>query len=180
MGNKISPHGIRLGINKDWDSRWYPPTKKEWSTWLMEDVKIRDLIMKNEREWAIGKLIIEKTTKYLHVIIHTAKPAIILGDSGKNAKQLEKTIERVTKNSKDRVVKVEVMEIENPDKNARIVANEIAIALENRSPFRTAQKFAIRKVMKSGAKGIKTRVSGRLGGVDMARSEGYTQGVVPL
>jgi small subunit ribosomal protein S3 len=93
---------------------------------------------------------------------------------------LEKTIEREVKNPKSRVVKVEVIQIESPELNARIIGNEIAIALENRAPFRTAQKFAIRKVMKAGAKGIKTRVSGRLGGVDMARSEGYTEGVVPL
>jgi len=180
MGQKINPHSIRLGINKDWDSKWYPPTNREWATWLSEDIKIRNLIMINERDWAIGRLVIEKTTKYLTIIIHTAKPAIVLGPNGESVKKLEKKLERLTKNKKTRVIKVEVIEITNPDLSARIVANEIAIALENRSPFRTAQKFAIRKVMRSGAKGIKTRVSGRLGGVEMARSEGYTQGVVPL
>ncbi len=180
MGQKINPISIRLGINKDWDSNWYPPKDSLWAPWLKEDVVIRNFVLKNERDWAIGKLAIEKSISHLHVIIHTAKAAVVLGDGGKRAKELEKQIEKITKNPKGRVVKVEVIEITEPDLNATIMANEIAIALESRAPFRIAQKFAIRKIMKAGAKGVKTKVSGRLGGVEMARSEGYTFGVVPL
>lgn len=179
MGQKVSPHGMRLGINKDWEAKWFAPSKVEWYEWLLEDVKIRNIIMEKERPWLIGKLVIEKTKKNLKIEIHTAKPGAVLGNGGENVKALEKKLKK-TLNLKDKIVKVDVIEIKNPDLNARIIANEIAIALENRAPFRMAQKFAIRKVMRSGAKGIKTSVSGRLNGVDMARTEGYTHGIVPL
>ncbi len=179
MGQKVNPNGIRLGIVREWNSKWYASNKKEWALWLGEDYKIRKFLEKHVRDWFISSIIIERTVANIRVIITTTKPGIILGKNGENAKKLEKQLSIVTKKD-NKTLKIDINEEKNPDLSALIIANEIAVALENRTQFRIAQKKVIRRVMKAGAKGIKTKVSGRLNGVDMARSEGYSEGVVPL
>lgn len=178
MGQKANPVALRLGINKDWNSRWYAPDTKTWSLWLIQDKQIRKYLEKHDKDWMLSTIEIDRTTSEIKVIINTAKPGIVLGEDGKNMPLIEKEISKIIKN-KEIKIEVEVKEIPNPDLDAKIIANEIAIALENRTPFRMAQKRVLMKVMRAGAKGIKTQVSGRLNGVDMARTEGYSEGIVP-
>lgn len=178
MGQKANPIALRLGINRDWNSRWYAPDNKTWSLWLVQDKQIRKYLDKYTKEWALSAIEIDRTTSEIKVTINTAKPGVVLGEEGKNVPSIEKEISKIIRN-KEMNIEVKVVEVPNPDLDAKIIANEIAISLENRSPFRIAQKRAIAKVMRSGAKGIKTQVSGRLNGVDMARTEGYSEGVVP-
>lgn len=178
MGQKANPVALRLGINKDWNSRWYAPDTKTWSLWLIQDKQIRTYFNKNVKEWALSAIEIDRTTSEIKVTINTAKPGVVLGEEGKNIPLFEKEISKVIRN-KDIKIEVNVKEIANPDLDANVIANEIAVALENRTPFRTAQKRVLARVMRAGAKGIKTQVSGRLNGVDMARTEGYSEGIVP-
>ena len=175
MGQKVSPVGLRVGINKDWGSKWF--ATKDYATYLHEDIKIRDLLNKSLKEAVISKIEIEKTKDSITVNIFALKPAVILGQDGNNVKALSKKIGKIA-NGKN--VKINVSEVSNPDLDATIIAKWIAEQLENRASFRTVQKKAIQRVMKAGAKGIKTSVSGRLAGADIARSEGYSEGVVPL
>ncbi len=178
MGQKANPVALRLGINKDWNSRWYAPDTKTWSLWLVQDKQIRKNFDKHVKEWALSAIEIDRTTSDIKVTINTAKPGAVLGEEGKNIPVFEKEISKVIRN-KDIKIEVAVKEIANPDLDANVIANEIAIALENRTPFRMAQKRVLTRVMRAGAKGIKTQVSGRLNGVDMARTEGYSEGIVP-
>ncbi len=178
MGQKANPVALRLGINKDWNSRWYAPDTKTWSLWLIQDKQIRKYFEKYDKDWMLSAIEIDRTTSEIKVTINTAKPGAVLGEDGKNAPLIEKEISKIIKN-KEMKIEVEVKEIPNPDLDAKVIANEIAIALENRTPFRMAQKRVLMKVMRAGAKGIKTQVSGRLNGVDMARTEGYSEGIVP-
>ncbi len=178
MGQKANPVALRLGINKDWNSRWYAPDTKTWSLWLVQDKQIRKSFDKHIKDWALSAIEIDRTTSEIKVTINTAKPGIVLGEEGKNIPFIEKEISKIIRN-KEIKIEVNVKEIANPDLDANVIANEIAIALENRTPFRMAQKRVIGKVMRAGAKGIKTQVSGRLNGVDMARTEGYSEGIVP-
>lgn len=178
MGQKVSPHGFRVGINKRWNSEWYPSNKKDFATWLGQDAKIRNFLEKNKRKWTITKIIIERKTKEIIVHIHTSQPKVVLGNEGKNIKSIEKQLKRLI--NKDQKLTVNVIGLKNSDISAEVLAQEIAIALENRSSFRMVQKFAIRKALKGGAKGIKTSIAGRLNGVDMARTEGYSEGTIPL
>ncbi len=179
MGQKANPNGMRLGVIKDWNSRYFASTNKEWSEWVVQDKMIRNYFEKNIKSWSISRVEIDRTSTTLKISIFTSKPGTILGQEGKNIKIVEKEILKIIKN-KNVKLKIDIREVEKVDLDARIIANEIANALENRIPFRIAQKKVIRRVMRSGAKGIKTQVSGRLNGVDMARSEGYLEGQVPL
>lgn len=178
MGQKANPIALRVGINREWASRWYAPNQKTWAIWLIQDKKIRNYFEPFTKEWALSVIEIDRTTSEIKVTINTAKPGIVLGQEGINTKVIEKEISKIIKN-KDYRIEIAVKEVGNPDVDAKIVANEIAVALENRTPFRIAQKRVINRVMRSGAKGIKTQVSGRLNGVDMARTEGYSEGTVP-
>ncbi|MGL5308665.1 MAG: 30S ribosomal protein S3 [Metamycoplasmataceae bacterium] len=179
MGQKVNPNGFRYGITKPHNAVWIAG-KAKFSTYLLEDMKIREYLEKFVREYQIGNVVIKRTQdEKVSVLIYTAKPGIVLGNEGANVKLLTKNIQKYTKN-RNLKLNLEIITIENPELNARLVAEEIAIKLEARAPFRVAQKFAIRGALRAGAKGIKTKVSGRLNGVDMARSEGYTEGEMKL
>ncbi len=175
MGQKVNPNGMRLGINKDWDSKWYA-TKKDYSLYLSNDVKIREYFERRSKEANIAKVQIERNAKRTEIIVHTSKPGVIIGRNGEEIEKIKKELSKLVNEE----VQISIVDIKKPDMNARIVADMIATQIENRASFRMAQKRAIRNAMKSGAKGIKTLVSGRLGGADMARSEGYTEGTIPL
>ncbi len=174
MGQKVNPVGYRLGVNKDWDSRWY--SKKDYADLLNKDIKIREYILSNLKDASISSVIIERKNKKCEITIKTAKPGVIIGRGGEDIEKLRKKVSKLV----DEEVFINIVEEKNPNLNAKLVADNIAMQIENRAPFRAAQKRAIRDTMKAGAKGIKTLVSGRLNGVEMARSEGYTEGTVPL
>ncbi|MBD9105089.1 30S ribosomal protein S3 [bacterium] len=175
MGQKVNPNGLRLGINKDWDSKWYA-NKKDFSKYLANDVKIRNYFEKNQKSNGISKVQIERNSKRTEIIVHTSKPGVIIGRGGEQIEAMKKDLSKLVNED----IQISIVDIKKPDMNAQIVADSIAAQIENRASFRMAQKRAIRNAMKSGAKGIKTLVSGRLGGADMARSEGYTEGTIPL
>ena len=175
MGQKVSPVGLRIGVNKDWQSKWY--SEKDFATYLHEDIKIRKLLNSELKDAVISKVDIEKTKENVVVNVIAARPGVIIGQDGKRVEELTK---KITKIVSGKNVKLNVVEVENPDLDAKIISRWIAEQLENRASFRTAQKKAMQRVMKAGAKGVKTLVSGRLGGADIARSEGYSDGVVPL
>ena len=175
MGQKVSPVGMRIGINKDWQSKWY--SEKDFATYLHEDIKIRKILNSELKEAIISKIEIEKTKENVTVNVIAARPGVIIGQDGKKVEELTK---KLTKIANGKNVKLNVVEVANPDLDAKIISRWIAEQLENRASFRTAQKKAMQRVMKAGAKGVKTLVSGRLGGADIARSEGYSDGVVPL
>ncbi len=174
MGQKVNPIGFRLGINKDWESRWY--ADKDYAVKLNNDLKIRDYIIKNLKDAAIAKAIIDRRKDRVEITLYTAKPGVIIGRGGEDIEKLRKKISKLVNEQ----VYINIIEEKKPDLNAKLVADSIALQIENRAPFRSAQKRALRNTMRAGAKGIKTLVSGRLGGVEMARSEGYTEGTVPL
>ncbi|AAT27727.1 30S ribosomal protein S3 [[Mycoplasma] mobile] len=179
MGQKVNPNGFRYGVTKKHNTLWYAD-KKDFADILLQDDKIYRFFNKFTREYLIGKVEIRRNQNgHLSVLVHSAKPGAILGQNGENINKLTQDIQKLLRN-KELKLNIEVVNIKNPDLNAIILAEQIAIKLENRAPFRVAQKFAIRNAMKSGAKGIKTQVSGRLNGVDMARSEGYSEGEMKL
>jgi len=175
MGQKVSPNGLRLGINKDWDAKWYA-NKKDFSKYLDSDIKIRKYLEDNLKSAGIAKVEIERNPKRCEIIIHTSKPGVMIGRGGEEIEKLKKTLSSIA-NEK---VNISIVDIKKADVNAQLVADSIANQISNRASFRMAQKRAIRNAMKAGAKGIKTLVAGRLGGADMARSEGYTEGTIPL
>lgn len=176
MGQKVNPVGYRLGVNKDWESRWYA-NKKDFGKTLNQDLKIRDYLKKRLKDAAVASIIIERKKNRPEITINTAKPGVIIGRGGEDIDALRKELARVVGEE----VYVSIVDVsKSADLCAQLVADNIAMQIENRAPFRSAQKRAIRNTMKAGAKGIKTLVSGRLGGVEMARSEGYTEGTVPL
>ncbi len=175
MGQKVNPNGLRLGINKDWDSKWYA-NKKDFSKYLMNDVKIREYFEKGQKTNGISKVQIERNSKRTEVIVHTSKPGVIIGRGGEQIEAMKKDLSKLVNED----IQISIVDIKKPDLSAQIVADSIASQIENRASFRMAQKRAIRNAMKAGAQGIKTLVSGRLGGADMARSEGYTEGTIPL
>lgn len=176
MGQKVSPIGMRVGVIRDWESRWY--AEKEYGSLLQEDIKIRELIDKNyKKQCMVSRTEIERSKNRVNLIVRTARPGMFLGD---DAKVLNKLKGEVAKLTGGKEVHVNIVEVANPDLDARLVAMKIAKMLEDRQSFRTAQKKAIQSTMRAGAKGIKTCVGGRLGGADIARSEGYSEGVVPL
>ena len=175
MGQKVNPNGLRLGINKTWEAKWND-TKCEVSKVLANDIKIRNYIDENLKNAGIAKVEIERTPKNCEVTIHTSRPGVIIGRGGEEITKLKDKISKVVGEN----VQISIVDIKKADLNAQLVADSIASQITNRASFRMAQKRAIRNAMKAGAKGIKTKVSGRLGGADMARSEGYKEGVIPL
>ncbi len=175
MGQKVNPIGLRIGVNKDWDSKWFA-SKKDFGDLLNKDVKIREYIARELKDAAVASVIIERNPKRTEVKINSAKPGIIIGKGGEDIEKLKKALKKLV----DEDIYVSIVEVKNPDLNAQLVADQIASQIEARAPFRSAQKRAIRNTMKAGAKGIKTSVSGRLAGAEMARTEGYTEGTVPL
>ena len=175
MGQKVSPIGLRIGINKTWESNWYA-NNKDFAKYLNNDVKIRKALSAKLKDAAVSSIVIERTAKKTDVIIHTAKSGVVIGHGGDEIEKLRSQLAKLV----DENVQISIMEVKNPDVVAALVAENIAHQIENRVSFRIAQKRAIRNAMKAGAKGIKTSVSGRLGGADMARTEGYTEGNIPL
>ncbi len=175
MGQKVNPNGLRLGINKDWEAKWYA-NKSDFSEKLLKDIEIRKFFEKNLKNAGIAKVEIERNAKRCEVIVHTSKPGVMIGRGGEEIEKLKKQLSKIA----DENVQISIVDIKKADVNAQLVADSIANQISNRASFRMAQKRAIRNAMKAGAKGIKTSVSGRLGGADMARSEGYTEGTIPL
>ena len=175
MGQKVNPHGLRVGINKDWDSRWYAD-KKHFADNLIEDYKIRKYIKKELFLAGISNTEIERFANRIKVNIFTAKPGMVIGKGGSGVEIVRSNIEKMT----NKTVIINVEEIKYPDLNAQLVAESIASQIERRVSFRRAMKQAMQRSMRTGAKGIKTLVSGRLNGADMARSEGYSEGTIPL
>ena len=175
MGQKVSPIGLRLGINKDWEAKWYA-NNSEFSDYLQKDLKIRKYIEKNLDEAGISKVEIERNNKRCEIIVHTSKPGVIIGKGGEGIEKIKNEVSKIANEN----VQISIVDVKKIDTDAVLVARSIASQIENRASFRVAQKRAIRNAMKAGAKGIKTLVSGRLGGADIARSEGYTEGTIPL
>lgn len=175
MGQKVSPTGFRVGVNKDWESKWMAP-KKDVAKYLLNDIKIREYLENNLKDAGVSKIEIERNSKKCEVIINTSKPGVIIGRGGEEINNLKQTLSKLVGED----VQVSIFDIKNVDLNAQLVAQSIAKQIESRASFRVAQKKAIRNAMKAGAKGIKTLVSGRLNGVEMARSEGYSEGNIPL
>jgi small subunit ribosomal protein S3 len=175
MGQKVDPRGLRLGVNKDWQSKWYAEGQ-DYVNALNNDIKIREYLTKELSDAAVSEIVIERKKNRVDVKIFTAKPGVIIGRGGEDIEKLRNKIKKVCGEE----VFVTINEVKNPDLNAVLVAQSIAKQIENRGNFRNVQKKAIKNTMKAGAKGIKTAVSGRLGGAEMARTEGYTEGTVPL
>ena len=179
MGQKVSPVGLRVGVIRDWDSKWYA-NKTEVADLLLEDLKIRKYLETTFAKAAVSKITIERvkgTNKdRIKVSVHTAKPGVVIGRDGETK---NKTVEKLAYMTKKEVV-LNIVEIKRPELDATLVAQSIAEQLENRASFRRVQKVAIQRALKAGAKGAKTLISGRLGGAEMARSEGYSEGQVPL
>lgn len=175
MGQKVSPIGLRLGINKTWQSNWFA-SNKDFAKYLNNDVKIRKFLTEKLKNAAVSSILIERTNKKTEVTINTAKPGVVIGHGGDEIEKIKKDLSKLVNED----VQISIMEVKNPDLDASLVAENIAHQIENRVSFRIAQKRAIRNTMKAGAKGIKTVVSGRLGGADIARAEGYTEGNIPL
>ena len=175
MGQKVNPHGARVGVIIDWSTKWYAG-KKDFSNNLIEDYNLRKMLKEKLNQAGISHIDLQRAGEKLHVIVYTAKPGIVIGKGGAGVEALKKEVEAFT----GKQVALDIIEIKNPDIDAQLVAENIAQQLEKRVSFRRAMKQTIGRAMKSGAKGIKTTVSGRLGGADIARSEGYHEGSIPL
>ena len=180
MGQKVSPVGMRVGINRDWHSRWFA-NNQDFHKFLLEDVKVRKYLTKELKDALVSHIEIErrKNDKGHEVVVmmFVARPGVVIGQDGANINRLKKVVGKMLKGSQ---VRLDVVEVKQPDLDAQLVAQWIATELENRASFRTAQKKAIQRVRKAGAKGCKTLISGRLGGADIARSEGYKEGTIAL
>jgi small subunit ribosomal protein S3 len=174
VGQKVSPVGLRVGIIRDWESKWY--ADKDFGTLLMEDVKIREFLKNKLKDSAVSRIEIERAANRVNVTIHTAKPGMVIGKGGAEVETLREALAKMT----GKKVHINIAEIKNADLDATLVAESIAQQLERRVSFRRAMKQAIQRTMRAGAKGIKAMVSGRLGGAEIARSEGYSEGTVPL
>ncbi|GIO44813.1 MULTISPECIES: 30S ribosomal protein S3 [Paenibacillus] len=175
MGQKVNPVGLRVGIIRDWESKWY--AGKDFGDLLLEDVKIREYLKNKLKDSAVSRIEIERAASRVNVTIHTAKPGMVIGKGGSEVENLRNEITKIAGGKK---VHINISEIKHPDLDAILVAESIAQQLERRVSFRRALKQAIQRTMRSGAKGIKTAVSGRLGGAEIARTEGYSEGTVPL
>jgi small subunit ribosomal protein S3 len=174
MGQKVNPHGLRLGINKEWDSVWY--AEKDFAKYLLEDYKLREFLKKKLINAKVARITIKRTTDRVKITLHSASPGIIIGRSGQAIADLTAEVQKFS----DQKAEVEIIEIKRPEVNSQLVAETIAKDLENRVTFRRAMKQAMTRAMKNGARGIKTAVSGRLGGADIARTESYHEGTIPL
>ena len=175
MGQKVNPHGLRVGVIKDWDSRWFA-NKKDFGATLVEDYNLRKTLKAQLYNFGISKIEIERDGKKVKISIHCAKPGLVIGKGGSEIEKLKAEVQKMT----SKKLFVDIKEIKRPDKDAQLVAENIALQLENRVSFRRAMKSCMGRTMKSGAKGIKTSCSGRLGGADMARTEFYSEGTIPL
>lgn len=174
MGQKVNPHGLRVGVIKDWDSRWF--AEGDFADNLVEDYNIRNFLKKKLYASGVSGIEIERAADRVRVIIHTAKPGVVIGKQGAEIEKLKKEVAELT----EKKVFIDIKEIKRPDREAQLVAENIAQQLENRTSFRRAMKSAMQRSMKSGILGIKTCCSGRLGGADIARSEFYSEGTIPL
>ena len=175
MGQKMHPHGLRVGVIKDWDSKWYADSK-HFSEYLIEDHKIREYVKKKLFISGISKIEIERTAKFVKVNVYTAKPGVVIGKGGNLAESLKQELSKLI----GKEVNLNIVEVKDVDTNAQLVAENICNQLERRISFRRAMKQCMQKAMKAGALGIKTSVSGRLAGADMARTEFYKEGTIPL
>ena len=174
MGQKVNPIGFRVGVIRDWESRWY--AGKDYADLLHEDIKIREYIEERLKDAAVSKVEIERAANRVNVLISTGKPGMVIGRGGSEVEALRKSLNELT----GKKVHINIVEIKRPDIDAKLVAENIARQLESRISFRRAQKQVIQRAMRAGAKGVRTQVSGRLNGADMARSESYSEGTVPL
>ena len=174
MGQKVNPHGLRVGVIKEWDSKWY--AEKDFADNLVEDHEIRTFLKKRLYSAGISKIEIERASDRVKIIVYTAKPGVVIGKGGSEIEKVKAELAQFT----DKKLIVDIKEIKRPDKDAQLVAENIAQQLENRISFRRAMKSCMGRTMKAGAKGIKTSCSGRLGGADMARTEFYSDGTIPL
>ncbi|AJD89458.1 30S ribosomal protein S3 [Jeotgalibacillus malaysiensis] len=174
MGQKVNPIGLRIGVIRDWESKWF--AGKDYADLLHEDLKVRDYIEGRLKEASVSKVEIERAANRINITIHTAKPGMVIGKGGTEVEALRKDLNKIT----GKRVHINIVEIKRADLDAKLVGENIARQLENRVSFRRAQKQSIQRTMRAGAKGIKTQVSGRLGGADIARAEHYSEGTVPL
>lgn len=174
MGQKVNPHGLRVGIIKDWDSKWY--AEKEFADYLVEDYKIRDFLKKRLYSSGVSRVEIERASEKVKVILYTAKPGVVIGKGGAEIEKVKNELAKLI----NKKVFIDIKEVKRPDRDAQLVAENIALQLENRISFRRAMKSTMQRTMRAGAQGIKTCVSGRLGGADIARSEFYSEGTIPL
>ena len=174
MGQKVNPHGLRVGVIKDWDSRWY--AEKDFADYLVEDHEIRTYLKKRLYSAGVSKIEIERASDRVKIIIYTAKPGVVIGKGGAEIEKVKGELAKFT----DKKLIVDIKEIKRPDRDAQLVAESIAQQLENRVSFRRAMKSTMGRNMKAGVKGIKTAVAGRLGGADIARTEFYSEGTIPL
>ena len=174
MGQKVNPHGLRVGVIKDWDSKWY--AEADFADCLVEDYQLRKFLKKELYDAGVSKIEIERTSDRVKIMISTAKPGMIIGKGGEKINELRGRLQKMT----TKKVVVDIKEIKRPDREAQLIAENIAQQLESRISFRRAMKSCMGRAMKSGAKGIKTSCSGRLGGADMARTETYSDGTIPL
>ena len=175
MGQKVNPHGLRVGVIKDWDSRWYASEEKVGDL-IVEDQKIRKYLKKTLYGAGVPKIEIERSNDIVTIYLHCARPGVVIGKGGEQIEQYRLAVEKMI----GKKVKLNIVEVRNPDMDAQLVAENIAAQLENRVSFRRAMKKCLQSSMRAGAKGIKTSVAGRLGGADIARSEGYHEGSIPL
>jgi len=174
VGQKVNPHGMRIGVIQDWDAKWY--AEKDFGDKLIEDLKIREFIAERLKEASVSRVEIERAANRINISIHTAKPGMVIGKGGSEVDALRRQLNDLT----GKRVHVNIIEVKRPDLEAVLVAESIAQQLENRVSFRRAQKQAIQRTMRSGAKGVRTQVAGRLNGADIARSESFAEGTVPL
>ncbi|WP_164218756.1 30S ribosomal protein S3 [Virgibacillus sp. YIM 98842] len=174
MGQKVNPTGLRIGVIKDWESKWY--ADKDYSDLLHEDIKIREYLENRLSTAAVSSIDIERAANRVNITIHTGKPGMVIGKGGSEVEALRKSLNSLT----GKRVHINIVEIKKVDLDAKLVAENIARQLENRISFRRAQKQSIQRSMRAGAKGVRTQVSGRLGGADIARAESYSEGTVPL
>ena len=174
MGQKVNPHGLRVGIIKDWDSKWY--AEKEFADYLVEDYDIRKFLKKRLYSAGVSRIEIERSGGRVKVVLYTAKPGVVIGKGGA---EIEKVKNELAKKIGKKVV-IDINEVKRPDRDAQLVAENIALQLENRISFRRAMKSTMQRTMRAGALSIKTAVSGRLGGADIARTEFYSEGTIPL
>ncbi len=174
MGQKVNPHGLRVGVIKDWDSRWY--AEADFADCLVEDYNIRKYLKKRLYNAGIAKIEIERASDRVKLIIYTAKPGMVIGKGGSEIEKVKKELAQFT----DKKLFLDIKEVKRPERSAQLVAENIAQQLENRISFRRAMKSSMQRTMRAGCQGIKTSVSGRLGGADMARTEFYNEGTIPL
>ena len=174
MGQKVNPVGLRIGVIRDWESKWY--AGKDYADLLHEDIKIREYVEQRLHDAAVSSIEIERAANRVNITINTAKPGMVIGKGGSEVEALRKSLNELT----GKRVHINIVEVKKADLDAALVADNIAKQLENRVSFRRAQKQSIQRAMRAGAKGIKTQVSGRLGGADIARAERYSEGTVPL